>query len=99
MITPKYLKPWLLFIKENKCLYKTVVKRYDALNLSKSLMPYLMSAIDPILNRHNVPTENKRYIMSFYFEGLNGMIKEWLNDDCKKDVEEVIKIITDCIKP
>lgn len=98
LITPKYLKPWLQFIKENKNLYRTVVKRYDSLNLGESVFRSIMKIVDSILDRHHVPNDNRKYIMSFYFEGLNGMITEWLKDDCQKPEDEVIKIITDCIK-
>lgn len=97
LITPEYLSPWLAFIEDNKIIYQTILKRMSSMQWDKSFLPALNRAIHPILARYSVPEENKAYIMSFYLEGLNGIIKEWLKDDCRKDRNEVIRIITDCI--
>ncbi len=98
-ITPEFLTPWLSFIKENKRLYGTILKRYDTLRLSESYAPIMKKVIHPILERFEISDDNKQYIMPFYLEGLNAIIKEWIRQDCKKDMDELMKIIMDCVVP
>ncbi len=98
-ITPKYLIPWLTFIRENKRLYSTVVNRVDTLRMIDSYAPIIKKIIDPILDRFGLDDEKKRYIMPFYLEGLNAIVKQWIKDGCKKDMEELAKIIIECVVP
>ena len=37
--------------------------------------------------------EEKKYIFSFYTEGVIGIIKRWLEDDCNDEIDLIIRII------
>ncbi len=98
-ITPKFLTPWLSFIKENRRLYATILKHYDTLRLSESYAPIMKKVIYPVLERFEINADARQYIMPFYLEGLNAIIKEWIRHDCKMDMAELVKIIMNCVVP
>lgn len=52
----------------------------------------------PILDRYQVPQEERKYIMSFYIQGIIAIITQWLKDDCKEEIEFVMEVIQRCIK-
>lgn len=99
LITPQYLTPYLSYIKEHKSIFRTAVKNAGVLNLDKSYSAMFKYIITPIMDRFKIPQERRNYIMSFYISGLMAIISEWLKDDCKDSIEEVIKIIEDCVLP
>lgn len=99
LITPQYLTPYLSYIKEHKSIFRTTVKNAGVLNLDKSYSAMFKYIITPIMDRFKIPQERRNYIMSFYISGLMAIISEWLKDDCKGSIEEVIKIIEDCVLP
>ena len=99
LITPEYLIPYLSYIKEHKSIFKTSVKNASVLNLDKSYSLMFEHIFNPIMNRFKKPQERRNYIMSFYISGLMAIISEWLKSDCKDSIEEVIKIIEDCVLP
>lgn len=99
LITPQYLTPYLSYIKEHKSIFRTTVKNAGVLNLDKSYSAMFKYIITPIMDRFKIPQERRNYIVSFYISGLMAIISEWLKDDCKDSIEEVIKIIEDCVLP
>lgn len=99
LITPQYLTPYLSYIKEHKSIFRTTVKNAGVLNLDKSYSAMFKYIITPIMDRFKIPQERRNYIMSFYISGLMAIISEWLKSDCKDSIEEVIKIIEDCVLP
>lgn len=96
-IKPEFITPWLLFIKENKQLYKTIIKRYYTLNMNEKYLTLLEQLVFPVLERYGVDDENKMYVFLFYIEGINAIVKEWIKQDCKKDIAEIEKIILNCV--
>ena len=52
---------------------------------------------NPILERFNYSIENRKYVMTYYLNGLTGIIVEWLKNDCKKSIEDIEEIIKICI--
>ena len=51
----------------------------------------------PILARFNVPAKEHTYIMKFYLTGIFAIVMEWLDKDCRDDINDIIKIIVDCV--
>ncbi len=51
----------------------------------------------PILNKFNVDETNHKYILSFYVQGILGILNEWIKDDCKDDVDKIKDIIIGCV--
>ena len=52
---------------------------------------------NPILARFRVPEKEREYIMKFYLTGIFAIVMEWLDKDCEDDINDIIKIIIDCV--
>lgn len=98
LITPKYLKPYLSYIKNNKRLFLTSIKQAKTLQLDNNYNKLFLHVLMPILDRYQVPQEERKYIMSFYIQGIMAIITQWLKDDCKEEIEFVMQVIQRCIK-
>ncbi len=98
LITPEYLSPWLNFIKENKRLFQTFLKRYETLKIISSYNSIFQNVIVPIFTRFQVKRENQEYMFLFYVEGIIGIVKKWVREGCVRSVEEITGIIKECIK-
>lgn len=93
LMTPEYLSPYLSYIKENRKLFYTSLQKHTSLGLEKNYKKMFVYIFNPILERFNVPENERKYVMAFYIEGIIAIIKEWLKSDCKESVEDMIKII------
>ena len=97
-MTPEYLVPYLTFIKENKKLYSTMMNYSTTLKLDKSYNKMFKEIFNPILERFNVDKYKREYILSFFLSGINSIVRIWLNNDCKEDINKIIEIINTCIR-
>lgn len=97
-ITPEYLIPYLKYVREQKHLFFTAIKNTKALRLEESYDKLFRFVFEPILERHQVPVENRSYIMTFYIQGLMAVITQWLKNDCKDTIEQIIKVMQECAK-
>lgn len=97
LITPKYLMPYLCYIKEQKRLFLTALKNTKTLRLEQMYDHMFCFVFDPILERYQVLPERRKYIMAFYIQGIKGIITEWLKRDCDDTVEQIMGVIQQCI--
>ena len=97
-MTPEYLVPYLTFIKENKKLYNTMMNYSTTLKLDESYNKMFKEIFNPILERFNVDEYKREYILSFFLSGINSIVRIWLNNDCKEDINKIIEIINTCIR-
>lgn len=97
-ITPKYLNPYLEFIKENRVLYFAVVKNVGLFRLDKTYAELFRRIINPVLNRFGFAEEEKNYYLAFYIKGILSIVAEWVKDGCKMKIEKVVEIIEKCIR-
>ena len=51
----------------------------------------------PILERFQVPLQDRQYIMAFYIRGLMAIITEWIKQGCTDSVEHIISVISQCV--
>lgn len=97
LVTPKYLEPYLLFVKKNKRLFRTILQ-HDKLFKWERTYKYLYDNIfSPILDRYKQPENVKSYIVSFYMKGLMSIIYQWVMTDCTESIPELIDIIKTCM--
>lgn len=93
LINEEYLKPYLEFIKENKKIFITAFRNPTTM---KSQEKYVLN---PILDKYDVAEYKKRYILQFYIHGLMAIIQEWTINNCEEEIEDVINIIIECVRP
>lgn len=96
-ITYEYLSPYLTFIKENQKIFKVAIKQFNTMNFEEVYGKMFTNIFSPILARFNVPAKEHTYIMKFYLTGIFAIVMEWLDKDCRDDINDIIKIIVDCV--
>ena len=97
LITPEYLSPYLNFIKDHRRIFRTALEQSSVLGLEGAYFALNRHVFAPILNRFRVPSSGQKYIMPFYIHGLMAIINEWLKEDCKDSIEQLISVIQLCI--
>ena len=97
LITPEYLQPYLSYIRDNKRLFKTSVEHAQVLRMTDAYEGMYQYVLTPILERFEVPKEDRGYLTNFYIHGLMAIIEEWLKEDCQDSMEHVIAIMEQCV--
>ena len=96
-INEKYLRPYLLFVKENQRVFSSVLSQPTVFD-SKSIFQRLFDNIfKPILDRFHYPRDEQNYVMLFYLNGITAIITEWLKDGCQKSIDDIFEIIHYCV--
>ena len=93
LTSEKFLKPYLSFIKDNKKIYKLMHDKPQLFNLEKIAKSLYKNIFNVALNNYEVKEEEKKYIFSFYTQGVIGVINAWLKGDCRDEIDFIIKII------
>ncbi len=96
-ITPEYLTPYLTYIKENQRIFKTCLKHLNSLNFNIMYKNMSHTIFNPLLGRFNFPAHEREYILKFYLTGITAVVMEWLRKDCQESIEDISKIIIDCV--
>ena len=74
------------YLKENQIFYKTYFKLcYDD--------KHLVSICDPNRAEKEQVSENLKYHIEFFRNGLNAIIKLWLSGGCKETPEEMAEVL------
>ena len=50
-----------------------------------------------IMDRYDMKENANPYVVSFYIEGLIGIVNKWIENDCKESISEIIEIIESCM--
>ena len=96
-ITPEYLIPYLTFIRDNRRLFKTVMREFGSMGFDQVYRKMFTYIFDPILARVDFPANTRTYVMKFYLSGITAIATEWLDGDCHDSIETIIAIITECV--
>ena len=96
-MTDEYLHPYLLYIKDNKRVYSTVLSHSVSFGLNEVFQQLYDTIFNPVLERYDYPVADRKYAMMFYLNGITAIVSEWLKDGCEKSVDDVSKIICGCI--
>ena len=96
-ITPEYLLPYLTYIKENQKVFKTSVKQLGTMNFDDYYNNLFKFIFDPVLECFDFPQKERKYTLKFYLTGITAVVMEWLGNDCKDTMEDISKIIIQCV--
>lgn len=96
-ITPEYLSPYLTFIKENQKLFRTSIKQFGSMDFNGVYNKMFKYIFNPILERFDFPENSRPYVLKFYLTGITAIVMEWLENDCSEEIDNIIKIIIDCV--
>lgn len=95
--TPEYLKPYLTFIKENRTIFETSLRHFKAMDFESVHNRLFKYVFNPIFERFSFPEKGRMYIVKFYLNGVTAITLEWLERDCEEDIDEIIRIIINCV--
>lgn len=96
-MTPAYLTPYLTYIKEHRRVFRAAVEQASVLRMQDAYRQLNRHVLTPILDRYQVPRADQTYLMRFFISGLMAIIDEWVQDDCRDNVEHVIDVMQMCI--
>lgn len=99
LVTPDYLRPYLEYIKEHQRVFLTAMKRSNALRLADTYHRMFTHVFSPIMDRLSVLEKEKKYLLSFYMNGILAVIKTWISGNCEDDIDFIVKIISERIHP
>ena len=97
-LTPEYLKPYLMFIKDNKRVFKIIHKKPYLFNVDATFQKMYKEVFEPILNKFDIEKNKKIFIFEFFTNGVVGLIMKWVNLNCEEDIDNILNIILDCVQ-
>ena len=97
LVTPKYLKPYLDFVEENRKLFYLMYEKNEMMGAEKTYEIWFKTIFGPILTRFGVPQKEQPLIMAFYLKGIIGVVTEWVRGGCTESKDEIISVIQKCI--
>ena len=97
LVTPKYLEPYLMFVKNNKRLFRTTLRYYELFKWDNTYDYMYKYIFSPILDRFGQPENVKSYLVSFYINGLIAIINRWVMTDCAESIPELLDVIKTCM--
>lgn len=95
-ITEEYVLPYLRQIRRNKTIYRTYLK----LNLSAKDDVFFERLLERIAypvakeNGRAYDSNEIRYITRFYVEGINAIVRCWIEGNFEEKEEDICRIIT-----
>ena len=96
-VTAEYLTPYLTFIKDNKEVFRLRCDKSALFESQKTFDSMYKKLFQPVLDKFGVPKSEQAYLFSYYFGGTLRVVMKWLENECEKPVDEVVKIIEKCI--
>lgn len=97
LITPKYLKPYLEFVRENKKLFRAVISQPMVFRVDQIFSEMYHGIFSPIFKRYHLQDWEKKYRISFYMNGIWAILKEWLRADCSDEIEKIMQLVISCV--
>ena len=97
-ITPKYLVPYLNYVKENTKIYKVAISKPHLMKSYEKFEQLYESIINPILDRFNLDNNKRKYVVNFYMKGIEAIVNEWIKNDCKDDIDLIVNLLMELIK-
>lgn len=97
LITPKYILPYLEFLKEHRKVYMAALKKPHVFQTDSYSDNVLRQFIFPILKKYGVPESEQKFILAFYVGGMHDLVFSWVKDGCKEDVGFVCSVMMKCV--
>lgn len=93
LITPKFLIPYLEYIKKHRKIFLTAIKRSNSLGLSNTYNNMFTYIFNPIMDKFSISEKEKKYLSAFYINGILAVIKTWISNNCEEDIDFIVKVI------
>lgn len=97
-VNKTYLIPYLRFVYDNRILYKAYINNQASLRTDSRLGWLKKNIIEPVLERFEVPKEDRRYWVVFTVSGIWAIVQEWINEGCEDSIDHVAKMMECCTR-
>lgn len=97
-LTPEYLMPFLVFIKNNRKVFSIVLSEGKVFKHNEAFNDLFKYILDPICALFDISEGERKYYVHFFIDGIMGIIKEWLKNECRETPESVVNIIMKCLR-
>lgn len=94
LITPKFLKPYLEFVKKNRQAFKATEQRPEIFKVEESFQRMQQGIFNPILDHYKIKEEDKEYIFT---QSIISVVFRWIKNDCKEEMDTMINLIQHCV--
>ncbi len=98
LVTPEYLVPYLTYISEHRTVFKVALAKPEVLQTDQTYASLFSAIFDPILERYGIPEGERDYVLSFYIQGMMGIIKHWLLLECQTPVDDIARVMMNVIR-
>ena len=97
LLTPKYLKPYLNFIYDNKKIFKVYLRKNQLLSGKEFFSKWNTDLFKPIMDKFNVDKVYQSFLIDYFCSGIISIISKWVGDDFKMSVDEILDVIMYCL--
>lgn len=96
-ITPKYLLPYLQFVKQNKKVYVASFNQPNIMKTPEISQRMYQDIFEPIIARFNVPEKYRKYLLTFYLTGVGNVVMQWVKNNFAESEQEIAQLIMHCV--
>lgn len=97
LITPKYIVPYLEFLKEYRKVYMASLNNPKVFKADLYTDKALSQVILPILKQYNVPQSEQKFVLAFYVGGMHDLVFAWVKGGCKEEIDFVCSVMMKCV--
>lgn len=97
LITPKYLIPYLTFVKNNCRIFKLVHQKPQLFQVEKRYRQMQEKLFYPAISAYVTNEHQRIFRLEYYTRGVVAIINKWVELDCAMPIEELINLVRDCI--
>lgn len=99
-VSPKYLVPFLEFMKQNRKMFQTYMNNLDFIDTEEVFSFFRNTVFAPIIYKFHPANPNIiLYMTTFFVQGVFTIVLEWLSNDCEDDVSLICEVIMMCVRP
>lgn len=99
LIKPEYLMPYLEFVKENKKVFTAAISQPSVFRSHQIFDSLYENIFSPILSRYSIAEADKKYLMTFYLNGMYSLIMNWIKNGCIDDIEYIAQLLIKLVCP
>ncbi len=99
LISERYMKPYLSFVKENRKVF-VLAKSKPELFRSKEEYDFIFhNYLSPIMEIYGLPEWERAYVASYYLNGIVALVGNWVGGGCKEETEQISSLILQLVYP
>ena len=96
--TGDFLKPFLTYVKENLYFYRAILKTRTTFPIKDGYNSLMDLVVSPICNEAGITSKTQIYYsLTFFQAGFTIVLKNWVLNDCKEPIDDIVKYLKICM--